>query len=281
MEKGYVFEVPGVDNVPDLHGNPAGAKLVLFIGGNQFMVLPKLVTAFVEEHPEFTGTIFYETLPPGILLKQIQNNDTLTLGNLTLTVHPDVYEAGAVKLQALESQHAVKSYVTYATNELAIMVRKGNPKHIQSLNDLGRDDVRLSMPNPDWEGVARLIENSLRKAGGETLVQKVMVSKRQQGATFLTHVHHRQTAMRIMQNLSDAGVTWQSEVRFQEKLGNPIGGVSIPQRYNTVGTYAAGVLVSASHPAAGRLWVDFLRSGKAQAIYHEFGFGTPGGAAKH
>ncbi len=160
MEKGYVFEVPGVDNVPDLHGNPAGAKLVLFIGGNQFMVLPKLVTAFVEEHPEFAGAIFYETLPPGIMLKQMQNNDTLTLGNLTLTVHPDVYEAGAVKLQALESQHAVKSYVTYATNELAIMVRKGNPKNIQSLNDLGRDDVRLSMPNPDWEGVARLIENA-------------------------------------------------------------------------------------------------------------------------
>ncbi|MGH9437962.1 MAG: substrate-binding domain-containing protein, partial [Terriglobia bacterium] len=178
MEKGYVFEVPGVDNVPDLHGNPAGAKLVLFIGGNQFMVLPKLVTAFVEEHPEFAGAIFYETLPPGILLKQMQNNDTLTLGNLTLTVHPDVYEAGAVKLEALKSQHAVKSYVTYATNELAIMVRKGNPKNIQSLNDLGRDDVRLSMPNPDWEGVARLIENSLRKAGGEALIQKVMVTKR-------------------------------------------------------------------------------------------------------
>ncbi len=275
LEKGYVFQVPGVDNVPDLHGNPADAKLVLFIGGNQFMVLPELVSAFVEEHPEFVGTIFYETLPPGILLNQMQNNDTLTLGNLTLTVHPDVFEAGALKLEALKNQNAVKSYVTYATNELAIMVRKGNPKHIQSLNDLGREDVRLSMPNPDWEGVARLIQNSLRKAGGEALVEKVMVDKQEKGTTFLTHVHHRETAMRIIQNLSDAGVTWQSEVHFQESLGNPIGGVPIPQRYNTVGIYAAGVLVSAPHPAAGRLWVDFLSSDKAQSIYREFGFGMP------
>jgi hypothetical protein len=29
-----VFQVPDVDNIPDLHGNPAGADLVLLIGGN-------------------------------------------------------------------------------------------------------------------------------------------------------------------------------------------------------------------------------------------------------
>ena len=280
-DKGYIFQVPGVDNVPDLHGNPVDAKLVLFIAGNQFMVLPKLVSAFVKEHPDFAGKIFYETLPPGILLRQMQHDDTLTLGNLTLSVHPDVYEAGEVKLKALASQGAVGDYVIYATNVLAIMVRKGNPKHIQSLRDLGRDDVRLSMPNPAWEGVGRLIQSSLRKAGGEALVQKVMVAKRAGGSTFLTHVHHRETAMRIMQNLSDAGVTWQSEVRFQEDLGNPIAGVAIPQRYNTVGIYAAGVLKSAPNPGAGKLWVDFLQSERAQSIYHSFGFDSPGVTMHH
>ncbi|MGH9448011.1 MAG: substrate-binding domain-containing protein, partial [Terriglobia bacterium] len=273
LEQGYIFQVPGTDNVPDLHGNPVAAKLVLFIGGNQFMVLPKLVGAFVERHPEFAGKIFYETLPPGILLSQMQHQDTLTLGNLTLTVRPDVYEAGAVKLKMLASQRQVPTYATYASNDLAIMVRKGNPKHIRSLTDLGRAGVRLSMPNPQWEGVARLIENSLRKAGGAALVREVMVAKRRDGATFLTHVHHRQTALRIMENLSDAGVTWQSEVRFQERIGNPIEGVSIPERYNTTGIYAAGVLVNARHPQAGELWVNFLQSKQAQSIYRAFGFG--------
>lgn len=38
-QKGYVFHVSDVDNVPDLHGNPFDAKLVMFIGGNQFFVL--------------------------------------------------------------------------------------------------------------------------------------------------------------------------------------------------------------------------------------------------
>jgi hypothetical protein len=41
--KGEVFQVADIDNVPDLHGNPQDAKLVLFIGGNQFFVLPRLI----------------------------------------------------------------------------------------------------------------------------------------------------------------------------------------------------------------------------------------------
>jgi len=93
-DKGYVFQVDSIDNVPDLHGNPADAKLVLFIGGNQFFVLPRLIAGFEKLHPELAGHIFYETLPPGILRYQIDKDNTLTLGNLTLHVQPDVYEAG-------------------------------------------------------------------------------------------------------------------------------------------------------------------------------------------
>ncbi len=92
-DKGYVFQVPDVDNVPDLHGNPGDAKLVLFIGGNQFFVFPELLTAFKNKYPELRGHIFYETLPPGILRKQMASNNTLTLGNFTLRVQPDVFQA--------------------------------------------------------------------------------------------------------------------------------------------------------------------------------------------
>src|ERR1700758_886681 len=81
-QQGYIFRVPDVDNVPDLHGNPSDAKLVIFIGGNQFFVLPQLITAFEHHHPELKRHIFYETL----LRKQIAADDAITLGNLTLQV---------------------------------------------------------------------------------------------------------------------------------------------------------------------------------------------------
>ena len=92
----------------------------------------------------------------------------------------------------------VEKPVHYASNQLEIMVHAGNPRGIGSLRDLGKDDVRLSMPNPEWEGVARQIEDSLRKAGGEELARKVMETKVKNGTTFLTHIHHRQTPMRIL-----------------------------------------------------------------------------------
>jgi hypothetical protein len=142
-QKGYLFHVPDVDNVPDLHGNPCDAKLVLFIGGNQFFVLPQLVAAFEQQHPELQGRIFYETLPPGILRRQIAAGNTLTLGNLTLQVRPDVYEAGLRVLRQMQQQGQVKNVVPYATNNLEIMIAAGNPKRIHSLADLGRADVKL------------------------------------------------------------------------------------------------------------------------------------------
>ena len=272
-EKGYIFQVEDVDNVPDLHGNPNGAQLVLFIGGNQFMVLPELIGGFEKLHPELRGRIFYETLPPGILRRQMEHDGILTLGNLTLQVHADVYEAGARALAEMEQQGQVELPVHYASNQLEIMVHAGNPRGVRSLQDLGRDDLRLSMPNPAWEGVARQIEDSLRKAGGEPLARKVMDAKVKSGTTYLTHIHHRQTPMRIMSGKSDAGVTWSSEVRFQEKIGNPISGVAIPAKENTTAVYAAAVLRNAPHAAAARAWVGYLGSEEAQAAYRKFRFG--------
>lgn len=272
-DKGYIFQVDDVDNVPDLHGNPLGAELVLFIGGNQFMVLPDLVEGFEKQHPELRGHIFCETLPPGILRRQMEHDGILTLGNLTLQAHADVYEAGARVLAEMEQKGQVEKPVHYASNQLEIMVHAGNTHRIRTLRDLGRSDIRLSMPNPAWEGVARQIEDSLRKAGGDALVRKVMDAKVKDGTTYLTHIHHRQTPMRIMDGRSDAGVTWSSEVRFQERIGNPIAGVAIPASENTTAIYAAGALRNAPHAAAARAWVAYLGSEEAQAVYRKFGFG--------
>jgi len=272
MNKGYEFQVPDIDNVPDLHGNPADAELVLFIGGNQFFVLPQLIAGFEALHPELKGKIFYETLPPGILRKQIDAGAVVSLGNLTLSVRPDVYEAGAQVLHTMQAQGQIDNVVEYATNTLAIMVPASNPKHVESLNDLGRAHVRLSMPNPAWEGIAKQIAETLRKAGGADLYQAVYQKKVKDGTSVLTEIHHRQTPMRILEGKADAGVVWASEVRFQEQIGNPITGVPIPETQNMTAIYAAGMLKDAPHADVARQWLTYLTSAPAQAVYHQFGF---------
>ncbi len=270
--QGFGFRVDDIDNIPDLHGNPQDAQLVLFIGGNQFFVLPQLIAGFEKLHPELSGHIFYETLPPGVLRKQMAQNDTVTLGNLTLRVVPDVYEAGARVLDEMQQGGTVDHVVRYATNDLAIMVAAGNPKHIRSLKDLAAPSLRLAMPNPETEGVARQITDSLKKAGGDALAHTVYEAKVQAGSTVLTQIHHRQTPMWILQGKSDAGVVWASEVTFQQKIGNALSRVAIPAGENTPAIYAAGVVSGAPHHAAAVAWVEYLQTAEAQAAYHAFGF---------
>jgi ABC-type Fe3+ transport system substrate-binding protein len=147
------------------------------------------------------------------------------------------------------------------------------------LKDLAKPELRLSMPNPQWEGVANQIADSLRKAGGEPLYQAVYQDKVKSGKAVLTEIHHRQTPMRIMNKQQDAGVTWASEVRFQQSIHNPIDGVAIPPAQNTTAIYAGGMIKNAPHAELAAQWLEFLKSKEAQDIYHEYGFRSMPSAA--
>ena len=50
---GKNFTVPGIDNVPDLQGDVNDPDLVVFLAGNQYMVVRDLVLAFKEAHPAY------------------------------------------------------------------------------------------------------------------------------------------------------------------------------------------------------------------------------------
>jgi ABC-type Fe3+ transport system substrate-binding protein len=71
---------------------------------------------------------------------------------------------------------------------------------------------------------------------------------------------------------ADAGVTWASEVRFQESFGNPIQGIVIPTSQNTTAIYAGAVMADAPHADVAAEWLAFLKRQQAQAIYHKYGF---------
>lgn len=269
----YEFTVPPVDQVLDLHGNPANAQLVIFMAGNQYMVVPALLSAFRKSHPQIRS-VFYETLPPGIVARVLAAGG-LRMGNLVITAKPDVFLAGKRRIRALQAQGRVGGAFSYATNVLAIMIRRGNPKHIVSLRDLGRADVRVSMPNPQWEGVAEQIETAYRKAGGEPLVRAIMTSKVAAGTTILTRIHHRQTPLFLREGRADAGPVWLSEARYQSRLGTAIGMVSIPASQNVAADYEAAEVRGAPHAQAAREFLAFLRSPQARAIFASYGFGPP------
>ena len=265
--------MPPADVMADFHGSLDDPSLVLYASGNYFFAMAGLVKAFGEAYPAYRGKVFYETLPPGLLMKQLAEGGTVTSGNLTFTMRPDVMMAEKGASEAwVRAGRLAAPVVSFATNDLTIMVAKGNPAGITGLADLGRSGLAVIMPNPAFEGIAAQIRTSLVKVGGEDLAKAVYDTKVEDGTTVLTRIHHRQTPLFLMQGLGQAGVTWTSEAIFQEKQGHLISHVIIPADQNTRAVYSAAAVSGTAHLDAARDWLTFIGSDAAFAQLSPFGF---------
>ena len=267
------FGVPPVDVMADFHGSVTDPGLVLYASGNYYFAMPALVDGFVAQHPELRGRVFFETLPPGLLLKQLQAGGTVSSGNISFTVPADVMMAEQRASENWVTQGVLASpVVSFATNDLAIMVPKGNPGHVGGLQDLARPGLTVIMPNPAWEGVAQQIRASLVKAGGEALAEAVYTRKVDDGTTILTRIHHRQTPLWLLQGTGDAGVTWTSEAIFQEQQGRPIAHVAIPAEQNSRAVYSAAMVAGAPHAEAARQFLAYIATDTAFSALAPYGF---------
>jgi ABC-type molybdate transport system substrate-binding protein len=265
------------DRADDLHNLEIAdsADLVLFMAGNQFMVMKEIVSAFRKEYPDIQK-IFYETLPPGLELKQILSGGALFRGE-KIDVRADIYSS--VNENAMETLkkagHILKEdYHLYLHNRLTLMVQKGNPAGIKSVIDLGRDSIRISQPDPANEDIAFHIIDMYRQAGGDELVHRIMEKKRAEGTTIFTVVHHRETPLRILKKTVDVGPVWTTEVIHAKASGLSFDvvepGEELDQR-NRINYYICK-LKHSPHPDNADKFLKFIRSAVARKIYQKYGF---------
>lgn len=137
----------------DLHGNIAQCDLVLSTAGNYHMALRELWQSYILKNASTLNikTWFYTTSPP-ISVEQASNK-TVEFGNLKLNCMPQVAVGPKKLIEKLQSLGLtvgapVKIIKNYGN---VIFVKKGNPKKIKSVWDLGREDVTLVTPNPKME----------------------------------------------------------------------------------------------------------------------------------
>jgi ABC-type molybdate transport system substrate-binding protein len=265
------------DRADDLHHLEIAdsADLVLFMAGNQFMAMEELITEFRQKYPDIKN-IFYETLPPGLELKQILSGGARYKGDI-LRITPDVYTSVNQKgMAALENSGFISSgeYQLYLRNRLTLMVPEGNPGAVTSVSDLGRDDVRVSQPDPANEDIAFHIMNMYRRAGGDKLIHRIMEEKRAEGTTIYTIVHHRETPLRIAKKTVDVGPVWATEAMHAQKSDLAFEvvepGEDLDQREH-IGYYVCRLL-NAPHPQNAQKFINFILSSPAQQIYQKYGF---------
>jgi len=258
-------------------GDSYTADLVLYLAGNQFMVMEELVQDFLKKHPNIRNA-YVETIPPGQIFKgQILKQGQIN--NQNTAMNPDVFASVNLgHLKKLKTAGLMDKYKIYTHNKLELMVAKGNPKGIMGPKDLARDDLVQSHPNPLTEGIFKFYGSAMLKDLG--LHEKVTGNAKcrgcwaVEGKTWFTKRHHRETPDRIEKGQADVGIVWTTEIIEARKHGRAIDGVAIPAPLNkgSVVGYAIGVLKTGRNQSNAMHYVGYLRSKAAQDIYTKYGF---------
>lgn len=248
------------------------ADLILFMAGNQFMVMDELLQAFQGVHAGIKR-IFYETLPPGLELKQILSGGA-KFGDKEISVTPDIYSSVTEDaMKELYTRGFIDDYFVYLHNRIVLMVPEGNPADIKTVKDLGRDEIRISQPGV-LEDISRYIIAMYKEAAGDAFVKRIMEEKRAEGTAILTVVHHRETPLRIIKGTVDVGPVWATEVVNACKEGLRVKAVELGEMLDQRDkvNYFITKLKNAPNPENAIKFLDFIKSRQAQEIYRRYDF---------
>lgn len=139
------------DRLFDLHGHIENCKdmdLVVTTEGNYNMALGEYWQGvFLKRHGKDIKSWYYTTSPP-IAFDQIKNS-SVTFGNLDMRCRPQIAIANKKIMKKLADANMIegKPVPIKQTRGNVILVKKGNPKNIHSIWDLGRADVHVVTPN--------------------------------------------------------------------------------------------------------------------------------------
>ncbi|MDH5710661.1 MAG: substrate-binding domain-containing protein [Gammaproteobacteria bacterium] len=258
-------------------GDSYTSDLVMYLAGNQFMVMADLIKDFQSKNSDIK-TVYVETIPPGQILKKQLLEQGEIEGQKT-AMNPDLYASVDVNhLKKLNSKGLMNEHMIYVHNKLELMVARGNPKNIKGAEDLGRDDLVQSHPNPLTEGIFKFYGSEMLKDLG--LHDKVTGGQQCKscwavpGKTWFTSRHHRETPQRIEDGEADVGIVWTTEVAHAKNEGRAVDGVAIAAPYNKQEkvAYAIGPMTNGRNKDNAQRFLKYLATKEAQNIYASYSF---------
>lgn len=266
--------------VLDFHGDPLRAKLVVFSDGNHHMALCDAIKGFFLDHPE-VGDVFYATTPPDPIVR-ILRQKAIRIGHLTLSVQPHIFIGPPHVLDRLQAEGLLRPHQLLARNQGSVLlIARGNPKQIRSVNDLMREDVRLFISNPETEtvsyaGYRQTLEGMAARKGLDAAAFNRAVF----GETVVwgQRVHHREAPEALAQGRADTAIVYfHLALRYTRIFPDlfdflPLGGTrQQPQPFaeNRVGKIHLGIVGDGG--LWGRSFADFMLGRAAADIYAAHG----------
>lgn len=188
------------------------------------------------------------------------------LSSLEIIRRGDVFIPGSPEYLILAAQKGIVNFTEYKPKILAylvpaIIVQKGNPKNIVSLEDLARPGLRVGIADPESVCVGLYAKELLERNGLWESVSKNIV---------VYAASCEQTAQIVYTGAVDAVIGWhvfyywnpdKSEIIWIEAS-------KIPK----IGYIAGAVTTFTKNRASAERFLDFLMSEKVHAIWRKYGY---------
>jgi molybdate transport system substrate-binding protein len=152
----------------------------------------------------------------------------------------------------------VGSPQVFASNQLQIVVEKGNPKGVKGLDDLADPDLKVVLAAPDVP-VGKYGQQALEKAG----VTVKPVSQEQDVKAVVSKVSLGE---------ADAGIAYVTDVTAG---GDKVEGVQIPEDQNVIATYPIATVKASKNADKAQAFMDHVLSDHGQQVLKQYGFLPP------
>jgi len=141
-----------------------------------------------------------------------------------------------------------------------IIVAKGNPKKVSSLQDFARPDLKVALGNPQACQIGRLCVQIFAKAGLESATFKAKES-------FTVN----ELGLWVQMKDVDAAIVWDA---IAQGIRDAVDIVEIPEAANEISTVVGARLKSAPHPNEAQRFLQFLTSPTGRHILNGKGYRT-------
>ncbi len=165
--------------------------------------------------------------------------------------------------QLAQERGLLDETISIATMRPVIAVKKGNPKKIQSIDDLLRDDVTCAMGNPDQAAIGKTTRKLLQQSKHWDQIEKQVTST----GVFKPTVPDVATDVKL--GSVDAGIIWDTTVALHSDLE----AIRVPELDAGEVDVTVGILTSSTQPTQALKFARYLTSSdKGLATFKENGF---------
>jgi sulfate/thiosulfate-binding protein len=156
---------------------------------------------------------------------------------------------------------------------VVFVVRKGNPKHIRSWNDLIKSDVDVVVPNVQTSGGAKwdvMAAYGAQRKLGKSHAQSVKYLEKLYDHVVSQDKSAREALQTFLAGRGDVLLSYENEAIFAQKHNQPVDYV-LPKATISIENPIA-VVKTSSNKTTANAFVRFLRTRPAQLIFGENGY---------